>query len=436
MAMMEFFGKQIAGKLEDLGRKSTLNEEDLKKEIKELRLLLLEADVNYKVSKEFCKELEAEALDQKILKGLNPGEQVVKLVRDKMVELLEGDNELSLTNDIIMMVGLQGSGKTTSTAKIANYLKRKSIKNKPLLVACDVYRPAAIDQLKTLGKQLGIDVYSEDSKDVIAIATNAVKFAKENGNDLVIFDTAGRMHVDTQMMEEIKTLQKKFNPSEVLLVVDGAIGQVAVDIANQFKEYVGITGLVFTKMDSDTRGGAIFSVKKTTGIDIKFLGTSEKMDGLEEFVPDRVIGRILGEGDVLGLIEKAEAMAEEEDMEAMANKMFSGRFDFADYLKQLKMMKKMGGITSLMGMMPGLKKMDTSKIDEKQLVYVQAIIESMTPFERVNPNKLNTSRKQRIANGSGTTLQQVNRTIKDYEKAKKAMKQLKGLDMSKLFSGM
>ena len=436
MAMMEFFGKQIAGKLEDLGRKSTLNEEDLKKEIKELRLLLLEADVNYKVSKEFCKELEAEALDQKILKGLNPGEQVVKLVRDKMVELLEGDNELSLTNDIIMMVGLQGSGKTTSTAKIANYLKRKSIKNKPLLVACDVYRPAAIDQLKTLGKQLGIDVYSEDSKDVIDIATNAVKFAKENGNDLVIFDTAGRMHVDTQMMEEIKTLQKKFNPSEVLLVVDGAIGQVAVDIANQFKEYVGITGLVFTKMDSDTRGGAIFSVKKTTGIDIKFLGTSEKMDGLEEFVPDRVIGRILGEGDVLGLIEKAEAMAEEEDMEAMANKMFSGRFDFADYLKQLKMMKKMGGITSLMGMMPGLKKMDTSKIDEKQLVYVQAIIESMTPFERVNPNKLNTSRKQRIANGSGTSLQQVNRTIKDYEKAKKAMKQLKGLDMSKLFSGM
>ncbi len=310
--MLEIFADQLQNKVSDLARKKKLTEVELKAELREFRLILLEADVNYLVAKEFCKIVEVRAQEEEILKGLNAGEQVTKIVRDVMIELLDGNNELKLEkNNIIMMVGLQGSGKTTTTAKIANYLRKKKRVKKPLFVALDVYRPAAISQLETLGKQLAIEVYKEGHKDVLLIADNAVKYANENGYDLIIFDTAGRMHVDIEMMEEIKVLQEKYNPSEVLLVADGSIGQSAVDIAKEFLKYVKITGLVFTKMDSDTRGGAIYYVKKTTGIDIKFFGTSEKMDGIEEFNPERVVGRILGQGDVLGLIEKAELYADE-----------------------------------------------------------------------------------------------------------------------------
>ncbi len=432
--MLDVFSNQIQNKLDDIGRKKNLTSEELRTSLREIRLILLEADVNYKVAKEFCKTVEKRAENEEVLKGLNAGEQVTKIVKDEMVALLEGDNSLDLSrNNIIMMVGLQGSGKTTSTGKIANYLRKKKIKKNPLLVACDVYRPAAIDQLKTLGKQLGITVYSEESKDVLAIADNAVKYAKENNHDLIIFDTAGRMHVDTAMMEEVNQLQNKFMPSETLLVIDGSIGQMAVDIAGEFRNYVNVTGLVFTKMDSDTRGGAVFSVKKVTDIDIKFLGISEKMDGLEEFNPDRVVGRILGQGDMLGLIEKAEIFAEENDTEAMANKMLEGKFDLNDFLKQMKMLKKMGGMSSILSMLPGVKnKIDTSMIDEKEFIRFQAIIESMTPTERTNPNVLNASRRRRIALGSGTRVQDVNKLIKGYEQSKKMMKQMKNMDMNKL----
>ncbi len=431
--MLDIFAEQIQSKIGDIARQSNLDEAQLKTHMREMRLVLLEADVNYKVAKEFCKTVEERASNEEILKGLNAGEQVVKVVRDEMKDLLSGDNTLNVDgSNIIMMVGLQGSGKTTSTGKIASYLRKKKIKNNPLLVALDVYRPAAIDQLKVLGKQLGIEVYSEDHQDVLKIAKNAQNYAKENNHDLVIFDTAGRMHVDTEMMNQIKDLQTQFMPSEVLLVVDGSIGQVAVDIANEFSNYVDISGLVFTKMDSDTRGGAVFSVKKVTGIDVKFLGTSEKMDGLEEFNPERVVGRILGQGDVLGLIEKAEQYADEMDAEATAQKMLEGKFDLNDFLAQMKMMKKMGGITSLMSMIPGMNKMDMSGFDEKELVRVQAIIESMTPQERTNPAILNGKRRIRIAQGSGTSVQQVNKMIKGYEQSKKMMKQMKNMDMNKL----
>ncbi len=432
--MLDVFSSQIQGKLDDLGRKKNLTEEDLRVSLREIRLVLLEADVNYKVAKNFCKRVEERAKEEEILNGLDAGEQVIKVVRDEMVALLEGDNSISFDrNNIMMMVGLQGSGKTTSTGKIANFLRKKKLKNKPLLVACDVYRPAAIQQLQTLGKQLGIEVYAEDSKDVLQIAANAVAYAKENKHDLVIFDTACRMHVDTAMMEEIKALQETYNPSETLLVIDGSIGQLAVDIAAEFGNYVNVSGLVFTKMDSDTRGGAVFSVKEVTGIDIKFLGISEKMDGLEEFNPDRVVGRILGQGDVLGLIEKAEMFAEDNDTTAMAEKMLEGKFDLNDFLKQMKMISKMGGIASLMSMLPGVgKKFDSSMIDEKQVKRTQAIIESMTEAERTNPKILNASRRKRIAEGSGTRVQDVNKLIKGYEDSKKMMKQMKNMDMNKI----
>jgi len=429
--MLDLFSNQIQTKLEDIGRKKNINEEDLKITLREIRLILIEADVNYKVAKDFCKAIEEKALKSEILKGLDAGEQVIKIVKDEILELLKGDNELKLNNNIIMMVGLQGSGKTTSTGKIANLLRKNKTKNKPLLVACDVYRPAAIQQLQTLGKQLGIEVYHEDHKDVEKIATNAIEYANNNGHDLVILDTAGRMHVDTEMMEEIKNIQKKFNPAETLLVIDGSIGQLAVDIANQFRDYVNVSGLVFTKMDSDTRGGAIFSVKKSTGIDIKFLGVSEKMDGLELFNPERVVGRILGQGDVLGLIEKAEMFAEDNDLESTAQRMMEGQFDLNDFLKQMKTMKKMGGLTSIMGMIPGMNKIDTSMIDESEMKRAQAIIESMTSEERKKPAILNAKRRIRIAKGSGTTVQQVNKLIKGYENSKKMMKQMKNMDMSK-----
>lgn len=430
--MLDLISDQLQNKLTDIARQKTVTETDLKSNIRDIRLILVEADVNYKVAKEFCKNIETLVLGSEILKGLNQGEQITKVVRDELLNLLGGDNELKLGNtNIIMMVGLQGSGKTTSTGKIASYLRKKHNYKKPLLVACDVYRPAAINQLQTLGRQLSIEVYTEDHKDVNVIAGNAIQYAKTNGFDVVILDTAGRMHVDTEMMEEIKLLQNNYNPDETLLVVDGSIGQMAVDIADEFGKYVTISGLVFTKMDSDTRGGAIFSVKQTTGVDIKFLGVSEKMDGLEEFNPERVVGRILGDGDILGLIERAEQFADE-DMEAQAMKMLEGKYDLNDFLKQMKMMKKMGGLSSIMKMMPGKMKLDTSMIDENEVKRMQAIIESMTPKERTNPNILNASRRKRIAAGSGTSVQQVNKLIKGYEDSKKMMKQMKNMDMSQI----
>lgn len=431
--MLDIFANKIQSKLDNLGRQTTLTQEDLRSELREVRRILVEADVNYQVAKEFCKEIQQEAVNSNILVGLNPGEQVVKLVKDKMIEFLTGDSELHVKkSDIIMMVGLQGSGKTTTTGKLAHLLKKKQ-SYKPLLVACDVYRPAAIEQLHQVGKQLGIDVYSEtDNQDVISIANHAKTYAQEHGNDLIIIDTAGRTHVDSVMMQEIKDLEADIKPNLTLLVIDGTIGQIAVDIANDFNSYVHVSGLIFTKMDSDTRGGAILSVKKATGIDIKYLGISEKMNGLEVFDAKRVVGRILGEGDMIGLIEKAEEYAQEHDLEADAERMLEGKFDLNDYLKQIKMMKKMGGFKNLLKMIPGFNKIDTSMIDENEFIKVQAMIESMTPKERTKPLIINGSRRKRIAKGSGTSVQDVNKLLKNYEQMKKIMKQMKNMDMNKL----
>ncbi|MFV0287972.1 MAG: signal recognition particle protein [Mycoplasmatales bacterium] len=378
--MLDILGNKIQNKLDDLGRQTKIEEADIKQVIKDIRMILLESDVNYKVAKEFCQEIEQKALNQEILKGLKPSDQIMKIVKDELLALLQGDNELKFTtNNIILMVGLQGAGKTTTTGKIANFLRKKKIKHNPLLVACDIYRPAAIDQLHVIGKQLNIEVYSEkDNQDVNNIVKNALKFAQEHNHDLIILDTAGRLHIDENLMEEVKTLQDNYQPTETLLVLDSTVGQIATDVANSFKEYVNITGLVFTKMDGDSRGGGLLSVKKVTGADIKLLGISEKMDGIELFNPERVVSRILGQGDVLGLIEKAEEFTNEEEANDMANKMLEGKFDLNDFLKQMKMVKKMGGITSLLGMIPGMKKIDTSMINEDELKKIQSIIESMT----------------------------------------------------------
>ncbi len=434
--MLDILGNKIQDKIDDLGRKTKIEEQDVKAAIKEIRMILLESDVNYKVAKEFCKKIEAQAINESVLKGLSPSQQIMKIVKDEMLLLLEGNNELDFSkNNIMLMVGLQGAGKTTTTGKIANFLRKKKIKNNPLLIACDVYRPAAIDQLHTIGKQLSIDVYSEkDNKNVLEIAKNGIKYAKENNNDLIILDTAGRLHVDEDLMKEVKELQNTFNPSETLLVIDSTVGQIATDVANSFKEYVDITGLVFTKMDGDTRGGGLLSVKSVTGADIKLLGISEKMDGIELFNPQRVVSRILGEGDVLGLIEKAEEFADEKEANDMANKMLNGKFDLNDFLKQMKIIQKMGGITSLLGMIPGMNKMNLSSVDESELKKVQSIIESMTDEERKQPLILNASRRKRIAAGCGREVRDVNSLIKRFDQSKKMMKQMKNMDMNKMMN--
>lgn len=432
--MLDLFSNQIRSKLDDIGKKKQLNEQDLKITLREIRLILVEADVNYQVAKNFCQDIEKKAIGSGVLTGLNAGEQITKIVKDEMLELLSGENQLIFEKqDIIMMVGLQGSGKTTTSGKLASFLrKKKTIKN-PLLVALDVYRPAAIEQLITIAKQLAVGVYyQKETIDVMQIAKDAIVFAKENNHDLIIFDTAGRMHVDEDMMQEIKKIQEEYEPKETLLVIDGAIGQIAVDIANQFQNYVNLNGLIFTKMDSDTRGGAVFSVKKATDLEIKFLGTSEKMDGLESFDPKRVVSRILGQGDVLGLIEKAEEYADEIDDEDMSKKMMEGKFDLNDFLAQMKMMKKMGGLSSILKMLPQVKKLNEMNIDDKQLIKTQAIIESMTAIERSTPSILNAKRRMRIANGSGVRVQDVNKLIKGYEQSKKMMKQMKNMDMDQM----
>lgn len=434
--MLDILGNKIQDKIDDLGRKSKIEEQDVKAAIKDIRMILLESDVNYKVAKDFCKKIEEKSINESVLKGLSPSQQIMKIVKDEMLLLLEGNNELDFSkNNIMLMVGLQGAGKTTTTGKIANFLRKKKIKNNPLLIACDVYRPAAIEQLHTIGKQLSIDVYSEkDNKNVLEIARNGIEFAKENNNDLIILDTAGRLHVDEELMKEVKELQDNFKPSETLLVIDSTVGQIATDVANSFKEYVDITGLVFTKMDGDTRGGGLLSVKSVTGADIKLLGISEKMDGIELFNPQRVVSRILGEGDVLGLIEKAEEFADEKEANDMANKMLNGKFDLNDFLKQMKTIQKMGGITSLLSMIPGMNKMNLNSVDESELKKVQSIIESMTDEERKQPLILNASRRKRIATGCGREVRDVNSLIKRFEQSKKMMKQMKNMDMNKMMN--
>ena len=408
--------------------KVRVTEADLKEMLREVKLALLEADVNYKIVKEFINRVQEKALGQDVLKSLTPGQQIIKIVKDELVEILGGtEAKVNFTPNpptVVMLVGLQGSGKTTTAGKLANLFRKQG--KKPLLVACDIYRPAAIQQLKVVGAQLNIPVYSDEtSKDVVHIARVAMNEAMSKMNDVVIIDTAGRLHIDEQLMEELKSLRKNVKPHEILLVVDSMTGQDAVNVAQSFNDSIGIDGVILTKLDGDTRGGAALSVKEVTGKPIKFVGVGEKLNELEEFHPDRMASRILGMGDMLSIIEKAEETFNEEEAIALEKKLKKEQFDLDDYLEQLKKIKKMGSFSSLLKMIPGMNKVKDLKVDDKEFVKIEAIISSMTKKERKNTKILNASRRKRIAQGAGVTVTQVNKFMESFEVTQKMMKKLK-----------
>ena len=416
----------IAHKIKGYGK---ITEDNISEMMREIRLSLLEADVNYKVVKEFTNNVKEKALGEEVNKSLNPGDLFVKIVRDELKELLGGEAAPLVINGkpaVTMLVGLQGSGKTTTNGKLANFLRKKHSK-KPLLVACDVYRPAAIDQLKQIGKELGISVYSEDIKDPVTIAKNAIDYAKENGFDYVLIDTAGRLHIDDTLMEELKNISNEIKLDEILLVIDAMMGQDAINVINGFNDAIDLTGVILTKMDGDTRGGVALSVRHLTNLPIKFIGVSEKMDGLSEFHPDRMANRIIGMGDVISLVEKVQDEIDEEEAIKAAKKMNKGTFDLEDFLEQLKQIKKLGPLENIIKLLPGAKKMglDNVKIDPKEMAHIEAIILSMTPEERHNPSIIKASRKQRIAKGCGLTVTDVNKLLNQFEEMKKMMKMMK-----------
>lgn len=435
----------LSSRLQEITRKlkgkARITESDLKEVLREVKFALLDADVNYKIVKDFVKVIEEKALGQDVLKSLTPGQQVIKIVKDELVDLLGGEsskiNFSSNPPTIIMLVGLQGSGKTTTAGKLANLI-RKQGKN-PLLVACDVYRPAAIKQLQVVGKQLNVPVYAnEQTKDVVMIAKQAINVAISKLNDVIILDTAGRLHIDEELMQELKNLKSSVRPHEILLVVDSMTGQDAVNVAETFNNNLGIDGVVLTKLDGDTRGGAALSVKKVTGKPIKFAATGEKLSDIEEFHPDRMASRILGMGDVLSIIEKAEETFDEEEALKMEKKLRKQKFDLEDYLAQLRQVKKMGSFSSILKMLPGMGNLKNIQIDDKEFDKIEAMICSMTLEERRNPKILNGSRRLRIAKGSGTTVQDINKFINSFEMTQKMMKKLtnnKGA-MKKMMRGL
>ena len=435
----------LSNRLQEITRKmrgkARITESDLKEMLREVKLALLEADVNYKIVKEFINTIQEKALGQDVLKSLTPGQQVVKIVKDELVELLGGvESKVNFTPNpptIIMLVGLQGSGKTTTAGKLANLFRKQG--KKPLLVACDVYRPAAIKQLQVVGAQLNIPVFSnEQSKDVVHIAKQAINVAISKLNDVIILDTAGRLQIDEQLMQELKNVKTAVKPHEILLVVDSMTGQEAVNVADTFNKEVGIDGIVLTKLDGDTRGGAALSVKKVTGKPIKFAATGEKLSDIEIFHPDRMAQRILGMGDILSVIEKAEETFDMEQAEKLEKQMRKREFDLDDYLAQLRQVKKMGSFSSLLKMIPGMNQLKDVKVDDKEFEKIEAMICSMTKQEKRNIKILNGSRRQRIAKGSGTSVQEVNKFIKSFEMTQKMMKQLKSNKggMKKLMKGI
>mgnify|MGYP004613140979 FL=1 len=426
--MFENLGDRLQNAINKIKGYGKITEENISEITREIRLALLEADVNYVVVKEFINHVKEKALGEEVSKSLKPGEVFVKIVKDELVELLGGEKQDLYTSgnpSILMMVGLQGSGKTTSTGKLANMLRKKYKKN-PLLVACDVYRPAAIDQLKQLGRELNIEVYSEESKNPVEIAYHAVEFAKENHYDYVLIDTAGRLQIDEQLMQELECMNDTVKPNEILLVIDSMMGQDAINVIEGFNSKLPLTGAILTKLDGDTRGGAALSIRHLTNIPIKFIGVSEKLDGLEEFYPERMATRILGMGDIMTMLEKAESVMDEEVAMKTAKKMQKGTFDLDDFLTQMQQIKKLGPLENLIKMIPGAKKMGLNnvKINPKDMAHVEAIVQSMTPEERQNPNILKASRKQRIAKGSGRSVEEVNRLLKQFEEMKKMMKMM------------
>ena len=415
----------IAHKIKGYGK---ITEENIAPMMREIRLSLLEADVNYKVVKEFTNTVKEKALGEEVNSSLNPGDLFVKIVRDELQELLGGDNAplvIDKKPTITMLVGLQGSGKTTTVGKLANFLRKKHSK-KPLLVACDVYRPAAIDQLKQIGKELNIEVYSEGKGNPVEISKNAIKYANDNGFDYVLIDTAGRLHIDEELMDELKNISEDVKPHEILLVIDSMMGQDAINVITGFNEALKLTGVILTKLDGDTRGGVALSVRHLTNIPIKFIGVSEKMDGLTEFHPDRMANRIIGMGDVISLVEKVQDEIDEKEAEKTAKKMMKGNFDLEDFLAQLNQIKKLGPLENLIKLIPGAKKMGLAdaKIDPKQMAHIEAIVLSMTPEERHNPDIIKASRKQRIAKGCGLTVTDVNKLLSQFEEMKKMMKMI------------
>ncbi|MDT0049507.1 signal recognition particle protein [Listeria cossartiae subsp. cayugensis] len=432
----------LAGRLQEtmnkIRGKGKVNEADVKEMMREVRLALLEADVNFKVVKQFIKTVSERAVGSDVMKSLTPGQQVIKIVQEELTSLMGGEESKIGTADrpptVIMMVGLQGAGKTTTSGKLANLL-RKKYNRKPLLVAADIYRPAAIKQLETLGKQLDMPVFSlGDQVSPVEIAKQAIEKAKEEHLDYVIIDTAGRLHIDETLMDELKQVKEIAKPTEILLVVDSMTGQDAVNVAQSFNEQLEITGVVLTKLDGDTRGGAALSIRSVTGKPIKFIATGEKMEALETFHPDRMASRILGMGDVLSLIEKAQTDVDAEKMKAMEQKMKDNSMTLDDFLDQLQQVKQMGPLDELLKMMPGANKMkglDNMNVDDKQLGHIEAIIKSMTKNEKDNPDIINASRRKRIARGSGRPVQEINRLLKQFAEMKKMMKQMTGGGKSK-----
>ena len=419
---------RLAGVFKKLRGHGKLTEADIKTAMREVRMALLEADVNYKVAKDFCAKVSERAMGQEVMESLTPAQQVVKIVNEELVALMGGSEaaRLNLKNkgqNVIMLCGLQGNGKTTHAAKLGKYYRSQG--RRPLLVACDIYRPAAIDQLRIVGEQAGVPVYEMGTEKPEKIAKQAVEYAKDHGYDIVIIDTAGRLQIDDQLMDELVRIKQAVEVDETLLVVDAMSGQEAVNVAKTFNEKVGISGVILTKTDGDTRGGAALSVLAVTGMPIYFQGTGEKLEDLEPFYPARMANRILGMGDVLSLIEKAQTLQNDKEAEAAAKRLMENKFDMNDLLAQFQQVKKMGGASALLAMMPGGGQIDADSLDEKALPRIEAIIYSMTPAERAKPDIINPKRKRRIAAGSGTTVADVNKLLKQFEMMQKMMKQFK-----------
>ncbi len=428
MALFSSLAEKFNHIFSKLTKRGKLTELEIKEAMREVRIALLEADVNYMVAKKFVADVSEKAVGEDVMKSLTPGQMVIKIVKDELTNLISSPNQkLTISSNpptVIMMCGLQGAGKTTMCAKLAAHLKKSG--KKPLLVACDIYRPAAINQLQVVGKTANTEVFERGTQNPVKTAKEAIAHAKKQGFDVVIIDTAGRLHINQELMDELKSIKKEVKPDEILLVVDAMTGQDAVTIAESFNNDLDITGVVLTKLDGDTRGGAALSIKAITGKPIKFSGVGEKIGDLEPFYPDRIASRILGMGDVLSLIERAQEAVSEEEAKQMEAKLRENSFTFEDYLTQMENMKKMGSLQDILSMIPGLSgKMKNINIDEKQLQVNKAIIQSMTHEERVNPDIIKASRRKRIADGSGTTIQQVNSLLKQFEQSKEMMKMLK-----------
>lgn len=435
--MFEYMGDRISKAIKNIRGMGTITEENISDAMREIRLALLEADVNYQVVKEFVNHVKEKALGLDVSKSLKPDELFIKLVKDELIELLGGEYEPLKVNQgttVLMLCGLQGSGKTTTAGKLANYVRKKFHK-KPLLVACDIYRPAAIDQLVEIGKSLNIPVFTKGKINPVEIVQEAMDYARENGLDYIIIDTAGRLQIDEELMQELQDISSHFKIDETILVIDAMMGQDAINVITGFHDKLNLTGTILTKLDGNTKGGVALSVRHLTHIPIKFVGDSEKMDGLREFYPDRMAERILDMGDILGIAEKVEDLISEEDAKDQVTKMRKGKYDLEDFLTNIKQIKKLGPLENILKMLPGARKMglNSINIDPKQLLHIEAIISSMTPKERHNPDILKASRKQRIAKGSGVSVEEVNRLLKQFESMKDMMKKFSSGNMKMPF---